>query len=56
MTWIDPNACQGDRNWECTYEVPFGRRWCEDRDDSCPGVSETQGGILIAARRTGGGW
>lgn len=56
MTWYDPNACQGDRRYECTYLTWDGsQQWCEDHDDPCP--SWSRGAPLFAVKdNDAGGW
>ena len=56
MTWMDPNACQGDRRYECTYlTIDGGQQWCEDHDDGCP--SWSRGAPLFHVKdNDAGGW
>lgn len=62
MTWMDANACQGDRRYECYYATLFGSpnpgSWCEDHDEPCPPWS--RGAPLVSQvdhqSQSGGGW
>jgi hypothetical protein len=58
MGWFDSaSSCDGDKDWECTYEDPeTWEQWCVDRDGSCPSWDDA--GFLIEAKPAGGngGW
>jgi len=56
MTWMDPNACQSDRRYECYYMSFDGSvSFCEDHDDPCPSISR---GLPLARVKDNqaGGW
>ena len=68
MSWISGN-CQGDRNYECTYEsinpvgydsygFPIYDRWCKDSNQTCNSIDDA--GFLVKVvdhtKSSGGGW